>query len=933
MLRPKEVDYPDGGKITLSYSPTQLGQQNSISGDTEVQYDGYGRQSRVEVANGQSGSAWYQVDTCYDANGNATFNSYLYQGDGFNASKVCSGSGDTYIYDVLGRLTSAVRADGETQGYTYLGRSTESVDANGVTRISQVDGLGRTAIVCEVSSGANLLPSGTTAASCGTDITGTGFTTTYNYTLATGTTTITQGAQTRTFVSDWLGRTTSNTEPERGTTNYNYQYNSTGLVVTRTRPKANQTSATVLTTTTTQFDALGRVLTISYDDGITPTKTFAYDAAAGADFTDLSQVNLKSRLSVVSVANAGTAFSYDPMGRTSALDECLPSGPCGATGNNHQLLYTYDLAGNMLTSTDGSGTKSTFTVSPASEPLSLTSSLGNSTNPANIVSNVQNGPNGPVNYGLGNGLAGVFHYDTLGRLNGGWVCSGSTGASCSSGTQLYGFTNTWKQQQLSCSSDTALNQGSSYGYDGFNRLTSLTVNSGSGSNYSWDYDRWGNRWQQNVLSGTGWPSSLSFNIASNRISVNGYSYDAVGNMTQDGFHSYTHDAEGNITAVDAGGTATYVYNALNQRVRAVVGGTITEYVFNAAGERASEWNGTTLAQLKGKYYLGTTPVAYYSGGATHFEHQDWLGTERMRTSYNGSVEGTFTSLPWGDGQSSTGADSDAYHFAMLDHDSESDTDHAQFRQYSNRQGNWLSPDPYSGSYDISNPQSFNRYVYALNNPLSNLDPSGLDCTSGDNYGFDLGIPDSVSFDGCPDSGALIRMYGWAPYPTDLNSISASYIGQQLNTLPSYSGVNFSGSPISFDGGGGGGGAPNNGTPWYKNSCVTSALAKGAASAGIDAIGLLPEGGVVSAALSGFHGAAGVSNGTNILQRVQMGAGLIGTANSASGSNVFAGLQAGVGVVGIAKALGAAIPVAGQVIAGVSVGLDIVGTGMEIANCH
>jgi hypothetical protein len=35
-------------------------------------------------------------------------------------------------------------------------------------------------------------------------------------------------------------------------------------------------------------------------------------------------------------------------------------------------------------------------------------------------------------------------------------------------------------------------------------------------------------------------------------------------------------------------------------------------------------------------------------------------------------------------------------------------------------------------------------------------------------------------------------------------------------------------------------APNNGTPWYHNSCVTSALGKGALSAGVDAIGLIPD---------------------------------------------------------------------------------------------
>lgn len=58
-----------------------------------------------------------------------------------------------------------------------------------------------------------------------------------------------------------------------------------------------------------------------------------------------------------------------------------------------------------------------------------------------------------------------------------------------------------------------------------------------------------------------------------------------------------------------------------------------------------------------------------------------MGTERLRTSYNGTVEGSYTSLPFGDGSTTTGADNDAYHFAQLDYDYASSTDHAQFRQY------------------------------------------------------------------------------------------------------------------------------------------------------------------------------------------------------------------------------------------------------------
>jgi RHS repeat-associated protein len=301
----------------------------------------------------------------------------------------------------------------------------------------------------------------------------------------------------------------------------------------------------------------------------------------------------------------------------------------------------------------------------------------------------------------------------------------SAGAVTSGGTQVYSFSSGWKGSQLQSSSDTVLGQGSSYGYDEFNRLTSRTVTSGTAQNFSWVYDRWGNRTAQNVTAGIGPSPQYGINTATNQIV--GFSYDAAGNMTNDGTHSYTYDAEGNIVTVDVGSTATYVYNALNQRVRTLVGSAATEFVFNAGGQRVSEWNASTHVQIKGHYYWGGTPVAYYDTSATHFEHQDWLGTERMRTTSSGAVEGKYTSLPWGDGQTTSGTDTDANHYAMLDHDAESDTDHAQFRQYSNVQGRFMSPDPYDGSYDASNPQSMNRYVYAMNNPLSNVDPSGLDC--------------------------------------------------------------------------------------------------------------------------------------------------------------------------------------------------------------
>lgn len=125
-------------------------------------------------------------------------------------------------------------------------------------------------------------------------------------------------------------------------------------------------------------------------------------------------------------------------------------------------------------------------------------------------------------------------------------------------------------------------------------------------------------------------------------------------------------------------------------------------------------------------------------------------------------------------------------------------------------------------------------------------------------------------------------------------------------------------------------APNNGTPWYKNSCIQNALLKGAGSTALDAVGLIPEGGAVSALFSGFHGAAAVSNGTNILQRVKMGAGLISTASAGSDGS---GLSTGLGALGIAASLGKAAPVVGQIISGASMVVDIYQTAEAVGKCQ
>jgi len=56
-----------------------------------------------------------------------------------------------------------------------------------------------------------------------------------------------------------------------------------------------------------------------------------------------------------------------------------------------------------------------------------------------------------------------------------------------------------------------------------------------------------------------------------------------------------------------------------------------------------------------------------------------------------------------------------------------------FRRYNRWWSRFDQPDPYDASYDLTNPQSFNRYAYVQNDPVNLSDPTGLftNCGQGD----------------------------------------------------------------------------------------------------------------------------------------------------------------------------------------------------------
>ena len=69
-----------------------------------------------------------------------------------------------------------------------------------------------------------------------------------------------------------------------------------------------------------------------------------------------------------------------------------------------------------------------------------------------------------------------------------------------------------------------------------------------------------------------------------------------------------------------------------------------------------------------------------------------------------------------------GADNLSMKFTGYESDNETSLNFAQARYHSATQGRFTSPDPLMSSARASEPQSWNRYSYTINNPLKYSDP-------------------------------------------------------------------------------------------------------------------------------------------------------------------------------------------------------------------
>jgi RHS repeat-associated protein len=691
--------YDDTNRVVTSTSDLNTYGDNVLK--TQSLYDNLGR--TFETRQYEGGTNYIVTKREYDALGRAYRISNPYR-PWQSESPVWM----TTTFDALGRTLTATTADNAVVTTSYNGNTVTATDQAGKARKGVNDALGRVKEIYEDPSSANYLTS-------------------YAYDVLDNLTTVTQGVQTRTFAYDSLKRLTSATNSESGTTSYTYDNN--GNVTQRVDARS--------ITTTIAYDALNRPTAKTYSDA-TPRNDFYYDAQTlpgGAPSFDRG-FSVGALVAITyGGGSAGTYRGYDAAGRVARQYQQTDAV-------NYLTEATYFAGGGVQTETypsvPGSGDRRTvsYTNDSAGRLASLNSSATSYAAAASVSSISYASHNGLSSETYGNNLVHAITYNN--RLQPNEIKLGTSGnpTSIVSLVYSYGTTNNNGNVLSVAYSGGGLSYTQTFGYDALNRLTTSLENGGTSWSQTNAYDRYGNR---SIVGG-----GLSFNAGDNRIT--GWSYDAAGNLLNDGLHGYTFDAENKIKNVD--GNAAYTYDAEGQRVKKLVGENV-RFVYGIDGKLVAEFDGST-GNLKKEYISGgatlitIVPTAVNGNGA-QYTLADNLGSPRVITNASAAVVSRHDYMPFGEelgsgvgGRTtgmgfSSGGDTNRKKFTQYERDNETGLDYAQARYFSSTQGRFTSPDPLMASAKSVDPQSWNRYSYVGNNPMVFADPSGLQRGPGSFY--------------------------------------------------------------------------------------------------------------------------------------------------------------------------------------------------------
>ena len=272
-------------------------------------------------------------------------------------------------------------------------------------------------------------------------------------------------------------------------------------------------------------------------------------------------------------------------------------------------------------------------------------------------------------------------------------------------------------------------------YDDLNRLTSATWSAYGTKTYG--YSSIGNvltngeAGTTNYVYGTIRPHAVR--------SANGtwFTYDQNGSVVNRGRQRLDYDVNNRLARVwNTNGTVvTFGYDYAGARLWEKAG---TNALQVWVGDNYEEKSGQTLFHIQAN---GQTVCTFDKTGTNVFEyyHPDYLGSTSLQTDQNGNQIQHFEYSAFGQTRytQSTNVFKVSRLYTGQRFDDGTGLYYYNARYYDPELGRFIQPD--TEIPDLSNPQSYNRYSYCVNNPLRYTDPTGHDyvyATASDlKYGF------------------------------------------------------------------------------------------------------------------------------------------------------------------------------------------------------
>jgi RHS repeat-associated protein len=758
----------EGGIVTYTYNDdaTLASRKDADTGETKYGYDALKRLNKITDAVGQVVNLSYDANdriTAYtDANGKTT--KYEYDPNG-NLTKVTDYAGNSfaYSYDAMDRVVKITDRLGKSSTFEYdkLGRVVSVTDAVGQVVNLSYDARGW---LNQITRGGESLKIGYDDEGVATSFTtplGNGSQTQRDKLgLLVGATNALN--QTATLTRDSLSRITGVTDALNRATNY--AYDARGLLAGVTLPEVGAAKY--------DYDALGNLTRIADLNGA--EWKFAYTAMGRlqsqtdplGQTTKLSY-DARGRLAQVAFADGVTrALTYDA---ASNLTRALYS-------DGTDLKYAYDALNRLIEANGVQLTRDAegrITNSQFPTPNSQSPDFGATYDDAGRIKTVS----------YGSGLTVTYAYDTKTGL--------LTQVSDSLTKTQYDFTYDKDRQLVGIARSNKVN--TTLTWDKAGRLTG--IKDGNVVDTQYTLDAAGQVTQARITAPldpsaalVGQIANLSYDAASQISSAN-YKYDARGRITQSPNHQFAWNGASKLvgyqsTVTSQQSSVMLTYNGLGDVETRKEGDKVTRYAYNYAlglapivAELTSPAPPSTPAPLR--YYIwspsgvllymiemdGDKPRPY------HF-HFDRTGSTLALTDANGKVTDAYAYDPYGKLLAHEGKSAQPFTFVgrwgVRQEGASGALYQMRARYYDATTARFLSREPLWPQ--IADVKEVNPYLYARNNPLSGVDPTGLDFLDElwkfnlDNSEYEFEVP------GYPGRGGVVAVLMrllWLPGLSDL----------------------------------------------------------------------------------------------------------------------------------------------------------------------